>query len=63
MSQIAADEGAQALWKGAGLDIYCCGSRSSGATSGFPAYYLRCGGHTVMMFIFVEAIRDVYMSR
>jgi len=27
---------------------------------GFPAYYLRCGGHTVMMFIFVEAIRDMY---
>jgi len=29
---------------------------------GFPAYYTRCGGHTVMMFIFVEALRDQYRA-
>jgi len=27
---------------------------------GFPPYYLRCGGHTVMMFIFVELLRSQY---
>jgi solute carrier family 25 oxoglutarate transporter 11 len=25
--------------------------------AGFPPYYLRCGGHTVAMFMLVEAIR------
>lgn len=28
--------------------------------SGFPPYYLRCGGHTVFMFIFVEQLRKAY---
>ena len=27
---------------------------------GFAPYYLRCGGHTVSMFIFVEALRGAY---
>jgi len=29
---------------------------------GFPPYYLRCGGHTVSMFIFVEMLRRAYSS-
>jgi len=28
--------------------------------SGFPPYYLRCGGHTVLMFSAVEWLRGVY---
>lgn len=28
--------------------------------SGFPPYYLRCGGHTVFMFMAVEALRNYY---
>jgi solute carrier family 25 oxoglutarate transporter 11 len=27
---------------------------------GFPPYYLRCGGHTVTMFVFVEELRKMY---
>jgi len=30
--------------------------------NGFLPYYLRCGGHTVSMFIFVQLIRDSYKS-
>ena len=30
--------------------------------NGFPPYYLRCGGHTVTMFIFVEMLRSAYQS-
>ncbi|KAH8045138.1 thiosulfate transmembrane transporter [Aureococcus anophagefferens] len=30
--------------------------------NGFPPYYLRCGGHTVTMFIFVEMRRSAYQS-
>ena len=25
--------------------------------SGFPPYYLRCGGHTVSMFVFIDLLR------
>lgn len=28
--------------------------------NGFLPYYLRCGGHTVTMFIFVQILRDYY---
>lgn len=28
--------------------------------NGFIPYYLRCGGHTVSMFIFVQLLRDYY---
>ena len=28
--------------------------------NGFAPYYLRCGGHTVCMFIFVQMMRDCY---
>ena len=28
--------------------------------NGFLPYYLRCGGHTVSMFIIVQMLRDVY---
>jgi len=28
--------------------------------SGFPPYYMRCGGHTVFMFLFVEYLRKSY---
>mgnify|MGYP001045752619 CR=1 FL=1 len=28
--------------------------------TGFAPYYLRCGGHTVTMFMFVEEIRKAY---
>ena len=30
--------------------------------NGFPPYYLRCGGHTVAMFIFVEQLRRAYLG-
>lgn len=30
--------------------------------NGFPPYYLRCGGHTVAMFIFVEYIRAMMLN-
>mmetsp|Transcript_3772 Transcript_3772/g.10142 ORF Transcript_3772/g.10142 Transcript_3772/m.10142 type:complete len:177 (-) Transcript_3772:291-821(-) len=30
--------------------------------NGFLPYYLRCGGHTVTMFIFVQMIRDYYST-
>ena len=30
--------------------------------NGFPPYYLRCGGHTVSMFIFVEWLRSMYQG-
>mmetsp|Transcript_28439 Transcript_28439/g.32519 ORF Transcript_28439/g.32519 Transcript_28439/m.32519 type:complete len:307 (-) Transcript_28439:117-1037(-) len=30
--------------------------------NGFLPYYLRCGGHTVSMFIFVQLIRDSYKT-
>lgn len=30
--------------------------------AGFPPYYLRCGGHTVGMFISVEWLRSAYRS-
>lgn len=30
--------------------------------SGFPPYYLRCGGHTVFMFISVEYFRNMYKA-
>jgi solute carrier family 25 (mitochondrial oxoglutarate transporter), member 11 len=30
--------------------------------NGFPPYYLRCGGHTVCMFISVEFFRKQYSS-
>ena len=29
---------------------------------GFLPYYMRCGGHTVSMFIFVQLLRDAYAS-
>mmetsp|Transcript_17241 Transcript_17241/g.39349 ORF Transcript_17241/g.39349 Transcript_17241/m.39349 type:complete len:89 (-) Transcript_17241:207-473(-) len=28
--------------------------------NGFAPYYMRCGGHTVTMFIFVQMMRDFY---
>jgi len=28
--------------------------------AGFPPYYLRCGGHTVLMFMSVEWLRGLY---
>jgi len=31
--------------------------------NGFLPYYGRCGGHTVMMFIFVEMLRDAYTKK
>lgn len=31
--------------------------------AGFPPYYLRCGGHTVMMFLAVEWLRKLYNER
>ena len=31
--------------------------------AGFPPYYMRCGGHTVMMFISVEWLRKLYEKR
>lgn len=30
--------------------------------AGFPPYYIRCGGHTVVMFMAVEWLRKVYLS-
>ena len=30
--------------------------------NGFTAYYIRCGGHTVAMFIFVQMLRDAYKA-
>eukprot|EP00968_Pinguiococcus_pyrenoidosus_P000655 scaffold40_cov305-Pinguiococcus_pyrenoidosus.AAC.26 len=33
-----------------------------GLYSGFAPYYGRCGGHTVLMFVFVENIRALYLS-
>jgi solute carrier family 25 oxoglutarate transporter 11 len=30
--------------------------------NGFLPYYIRCGGHTVTMFIFVQILRDYYKS-
>ncbi len=30
--------------------------------AGFPPYYLRCGGHTVIMFMTVEWIKKVYLQ-
>jgi solute carrier family 25 (mitochondrial oxoglutarate transporter), member 11 len=30
--------------------------------NGFFPYYLRCGGHTVSMFIIVQLLRDYYTS-
>jgi len=30
--------------------------------NGFAPYYMRCGGHTVTMFIFVQVLRDFYKS-
>jgi solute carrier family 25 oxoglutarate transporter 11 len=30
---------------------------------GFVPYYLRCGGHTVLMFVFVEQIKATYHSQ
>lgn len=30
--------------------------------NGFFPYYIRCGGHTVSMFIFVQLIRDMYVK-
>lgn len=38
-------------------------AKSEGALrlwAGFPPYYLRCGGHTVFMFMSVEWLRKVY---
>jgi solute carrier family 25 oxoglutarate transporter 11 len=29
---------------------------------GYLPYYLRCGGHTVTMFIFVQQFRNLYLS-
>ncbi len=29
--------------------------------NGFPAYYLRCGGHTMTMFVFVQWLRQGLM--
>lgn len=31
--------------------------------NGFFPYYLRCGGHTVSMFIFVQLLRDFYTDK
>ena len=31
-----------------------------GLWKGFLPYYLRCGGHTVSMFVFVEYLRGLY---
>ena len=31
--------------------------------NGFLPYYMRCGGHTVTMFIFVQMIRDFYSAQ
>lgn len=31
--------------------------------NGFAHYYLRCGGHTVCMFVFVQMLRDFYKSQ
>lgn len=31
--------------------------------NGFGPYYLRCGGHTVCMFVFVQMLRDFYKSQ
>ena len=31
--------------------------------NGFAPYYLRCGGHTVTMFIFVQIMRDFYKEK
>ena len=31
--------------------------------NGFFPYYVRCGGHTVSMFIFVQLLRDFYKER
>jgi len=31
--------------------------------NGFAPYYLRCGGHTVCMFVFVQILRDIYKSQ
>ena len=33
-----------------------------GLYSGFPPYYLRCGGHTVIMFMSVAWLRKKYQS-
>jgi hypothetical protein len=30
--------------------------------AGFPPYYLRCGGHTVFMFMAVEWLRKMYIN-
>jgi hypothetical protein len=30
--------------------------------NGFLPYYLRCGGHTVSMFILVQIMRDAYVE-
>jgi solute carrier family 25 oxoglutarate transporter 11 len=30
--------------------------------AGFPPYYIRCGGHTVLMFISVEWLRGLYIK-
>mmetsp|Transcript_1233 Transcript_1233/g.2688 ORF Transcript_1233/g.2688 Transcript_1233/m.2688 type:complete len:308 (+) Transcript_1233:431-1354(+) len=30
--------------------------------NGFIPYYMRCGGHTVSMFIFVQLLRDAYVQ-
>merc|ERR1719392_213223 len=38
-------------------------SKSNGPMAlfdGFFPYFLRCGGHTVLMFIFVEKIKEIY---
>lgn len=31
--------------------------------AGFPPYYLRCGGHTVLMFMSVEWLRKIYLEK
>jgi len=33
-----------------------------GLYSGFPPYYLRCGGHTVIMFMSVAWLRKQYQN-
>jgi solute carrier family 25 (mitochondrial oxoglutarate transporter), member 11 len=33
-----------------------------GLWTGFLPYYLRCGGHTVSMFVFVEYMRKMYQD-
>ncbi len=41
------------------------GAAADGALSlwsGFMPYYLRCGGHTVVMFISVEWLRGIYFG-